>query len=120
VRYGSEPMEPFALTIDLAGEWDLSRGNELRPHLQRAASHPRVVFDLTKVTYIDSNCIGMLMRMRTQRMAKGYPPARLVVTNVNLLRVLLVAAADVQWPVFETVDEALRDWKETARQQFRR
>lgn len=93
--------------IRLDGEWDLSRGNELREHLEAAVTHPRVVIDMSKVRYMDQYCVGMLLRARTQRVARGYPQAHVVLANGNVRRVLGVARFHELWNMCETLDEAL-------------
>lgn len=97
--------------VSLEGEWDLSRGNELRRTLDRAVDHPHVILDMSNVTYIDSSCIGMLVRMRTQRVAKGYCPSRLVIASANVRRVLGLTGLHALWNMYETLDEALADLK---------
>lgn len=97
--------------IKLEGEWDLSRGNELRRHIDRAVEHPRVVIDLSGVSYIDSHCIGMLVRMRTQRVAKGYEPSRLILKSGNVRRVLGLVGVHTLWSVYDSREQALADWK---------
>lgn len=93
--------------VTLEGEWDLSRGNELRERLEEAVTHPRVVFDMTSVRYMDQFCVGMLLRARTQRVAKGYPQAHLVIANANVRRILGMAGFHSLWTMCETLDEAL-------------
>lgn len=95
--------------VALSGEWDISRGVELRAHLDRAVEHALVVLDMSGVTYIDSNCVGMLVRMRTQRVAKGYAPAGIVLKNADVRRVIRTLAFDELWNTYETLDEALED-----------
>ncbi len=96
-----------AHVITLEGEWDLSRGNELHERLEAAAAHPRIVVDMSNVTYMDQFCVGMLLRARTQRVAKGYPPAYLVLASANIRRVLGVADFHELFMVRETLEEAL-------------
>lgn len=107
----TEDVRGHVRIVTLEGEWDLSRGDELRRHIDRAAGYPRVVIDMTGVSYIDSNCIGMLVRMRTQRVAKGYEPSRLVLKTGNVRRVLGVVCGHALWAMYESLDEALADWK---------
>lgn len=107
----AEDAREFAHVITLAGEWDLSRGNELRTCTERALAHPRVVIDLSETSYIDSYCVGMLVRMRTQRVTKGYEPSRLVLQAGNVRRVLGIIGAASLWTIYDTLEEALRDWK---------
>lgn len=93
--------------IMLEGEWDLSRGNELRERLEEAVTHPRVILDMTSVRYMDQFCVGMLLRARTQRVAKGYPQAQIVIANANVRRILGMAGFHSLWTLCETLDEAL-------------
>lgn len=97
--------EPQVITLE--GEWDLSRGDELRRLLDRACAYPFVIVDLSGVTYIDSNCLGMLVRMRTQRVAKGYAPSHLVVPYGNIRRAINGTGFAELWPIVETLEEAL-------------
>lgn len=107
----TEDVREHVRIITLDGEWDLSRGKELRRHIERAVEHPRVVIDLTGVTYIDSHCIGMLVRMRTQRVAKGYEPSSLILKSGNVRRVLGLVGVHTLWTIYESRDEALVHWK---------
>jgi len=93
--------------VTLEGEWDLSRGCELRERLEAAVTHPRVILDMTNVRYMDQFCVGMLLRARTQRVAKGYPQAQLVIANANVRRILGMAGFHSLWTLCETLDEAL-------------
>lgn len=99
------------LIVALDGEWDLSRGEELRRHIERALAQPRVVFDMSDVRYIDSHCLGMLGRMHTQRVAKGYRPAQIVLANSNVRKVLGITGLDSILNVYETLNDALADLK---------
>lgn len=104
--HAREP-EAHVRIITLEGEWDLSRGSELRERLEEAVTHPRVILDMTNVRYMDQFCVGMLLRARTQRVAKGYPQAHLVIANANVRRILGMAGFHSLWTMCETLDEAL-------------
>ena len=99
--------ESHVRIVTLEGEWDLSRGNELRERLEEAVTHPRVILDMTGVRYMDQFCVGMLLRARTQRVAKGYPQAQIVIANANVRRILGMAGFHSLWTLCETLDEAL-------------
>ncbi len=109
-RLNVSPEETVRV-VTLDGEWDLSRGSELRRHMDHAVSTPRVVLDMTDVTYIDEHCLGMLARARTRRVAKGYRPPHLVVVNENMRKVLGIGAFGALWNLYGTVDEALAELK---------
>lgn len=111
VSLHTDEERDFIRVITLEGEWDLSRGNELRRHIERAVAHPRVVLDLSRVSYVDSHCVGMLVRMRTQRVAKGYEPSRLVLPGGNVNKILGLLGAYTLWSVCDSLDQALADWK---------
>lgn len=108
--YPDDPRE-FVLVIALEGEWDVSRGHELRLRLAPAVAHPRVVLDMSGASFIDSYCAGMLVRMRTQRVAKGYEPARLVVCGANVRGVLALFGAHSLWRICDSLEDALQGWK---------
>lgn len=103
--HAREP-EAHVRVITLEGEWDLSRGNELRERLQAAVTHPRIILDMTSVRYMDQFCVGMLLRARTQRVAKGYPQAQVVISNANIRRILGMSGFHSLWTLCETLDEA--------------
>lgn len=92
--------------VALEGEWDLSRGLEMRHRLNDLVACPLAIVDLTGCISMDANCLTMLLRMRAQRAAKGYPPACLV---LPALRARILGPLDAQslWTVFESIDEAL-------------
>ncbi len=102
VYHSDEPIRVVALE----GEWDLSRGAELRRKLDRASRDPRVVLDLSGMQLIDSNCMAMIVRMRTQRVAKGYPSAPLVIPHRGVRKLFTISGLAQLWSIFDTLDEA--------------
>ena len=94
--------------ITLEGEWDLSRGDELRRRLERGAAHRDMVLDFSRLTYIDSTCIGALMRLRTQRVAKGWHAGQAILPSGHVLRILHICNFQELWSICESLDEALR------------
>ena len=92
--------------VALDGEWDLSRGLELRHRLNDLAACPLAIIDLSDCLSMDANCLTMLLRMRAQRAAKGYPPA-LLVLPAEQRRLLGPLDAEGLWMVFDSIDEAL-------------
>lgn len=92
--------------VALDGEWDLSRGLELRRRLEAVVAHPLAIIDLSDSVSIDANCLTMLLRMCAQRAAKGYRTAGLVVPLARR-RLLGPLPAQTLWLVFDSVDEAL-------------
>ncbi|HEY9181544.1 MAG TPA: STAS domain-containing protein [Candidatus Baltobacteraceae bacterium] len=102
-----EQADIRAHVVALEGEWDLSRGDELRRRLEPACERARVIVDLSGVTYIDSNCLSMLVRMRTKRVAKGYRPEILVIPSGNIKKIFTGTGFDHLWTIAGSMDEAL-------------
>jgi anti-anti-sigma factor len=50
-------------TIELAGEWDLSRKDELSRLLDSLEPNGRATIDLADVTYVDSTFLNLLARL---------------------------------------------------------
>ncbi|HET7813881.1 MAG TPA: STAS domain-containing protein [Candidatus Baltobacteraceae bacterium] len=56
-------------TIQLAGDYDFARADELRSLLQAADPADTLTLDCSKVTYFDSAAIAELVRLRRERNA---------------------------------------------------
>jgi anti-anti-sigma factor len=65
-----------------------------------------VILDLSRVQYIDTTCLSVLIRLRKDRVAKGYRPTLLVVPSAQILRVLEITRLDSLWPIYPTLAEA--------------
>lgn len=70
-----------------AGEFDIARKDELRIELEQLASVPSVVLDFTDVTYIDSTCIGEVIRLHNLRAENQFERETVIVNNENLRRI---------------------------------
>jgi len=106
-RSTADGARPLILTLE-APEWDIDSSDALAALLAPATDCADVVVDLSAVSYIDSTCLGKLVGMRVKRSAKGFEPARLVVTSPRVRRLFSIVHFDKIWPIFETLDEALR------------
>ena len=94
------------LVVPLEGEWDVYRVPELDQRLQPAYTAPQVILDLTSATYIDSTCLGALVRMRKARDARALGPARLVISSPMVLRIFEIVRLDRVWPIYDSVEAA--------------
>ena len=101
-------MQSDVLLLVFEGELDLSRQVEFENKLRTAYDHPKVIIDLSRVTYVDSSFLSTLVVMRSKRRANGFAPAHLVGANEMLQRVLGIAGLDELWPMCDTLDEAMR------------
>ena len=101
--------EPFV--IQLPGEWDLARREELETLLQPAYDRPLVVIDLSKTEYIDSTVLGALARMRKARVEeRGFEPSHIVASRENIVRLLRIVGFHHIFPTYSSLPDALRDF----------
>ena len=82
------------VVVELAGEWDIARKDELHALLEAIYDQDDVVIDLTACEYIDSTVLSELVRMRRARDDNGFAPAYIVVQNPRLLKVLSITELD--------------------------
>ena len=94
------------LVVGLEGEWDVYRCPELDQRLEPASTASQVILDLSGATYLDSTCLGALVRMRKARDARGLGAARLVITSPMVLRIFEIVRLDRVWPIYESVEAA--------------
>ena len=94
------------VVIELPGEWDIARKDELHALLEAIYDQDDVVIDLSACKYIDSTVLSELMHMHRARAAKGFAPAYIVVQNPRLLKVLSITELDTIFRIvssFESV-----------------
>jgi anti-sigma B factor antagonist len=96
--------EPLIVALD--GEWDVYRCPELDERLESAYAAPQVVLDLSNATYLDSTCLGALVRMRKERAARGLEPAHLVITSPMVRRIFEIVRLDRVWPIHDSLEAA--------------
>jgi anti-sigma B factor antagonist len=95
--------------VTVTGEIDLATAPDLKACLlaQEADRVPAIVVDLTGVSFIDSTALGVLVgAYRHQEDAGG--SFKLVVTEPRILKVLEITDLTSVFPVFASVDEAVR------------
>jgi anti-sigma B factor antagonist len=103
VRSGEVPV------VRVAGEIDVATAPSLREHLaaHESAGVPVVVVDLTDVTFVDSTALGVLVGAY-RRLGDAGSALRLVVTEARILKVLEITDLMSVFPIYATVDEAVR------------
>lgn len=103
------PMISSPLIVHLRdAEWDISSKDALRDVLAPALEHPSVILDMTAVTFIDSTCLGELVRMyKTRTKEHGFEPARLAIASPRVRHLFGIVEFDRLWPIFETLEEAI-------------
>ena len=71
-----------------------------------AAGHPRLVVDLTGVTFLDSTGLGVLVKgLKGAREAGG--SMHLVVTSDRIRKIFEITGLDSAMPLFDTVADAV-------------
>jgi anti-anti-sigma factor len=91
--------------LRLSGELEMATAELFRHHAEPVlAAHPHsLVVDLSRLSYIDSHGLGLLMRA-----ARQVPGTLAVVTTQErIVRILQATGLDRTMPVFRTVPDAL-------------
>jgi anti-sigma B factor antagonist len=96
-----------AIVVALAGELDLYNAHTVREALlDEAGRKPeRLVIDLSKVTFIDSTGLGVLIEARTRLQNRG--AFLLASPGLETRRALEISGLDRHFAVHETLDDAL-------------
>ena len=103
--------EPSAgvLELSLIGEVDLANVEKLRAASQTAArsgDYTCLVFDLTRLGFIDSSGLHALAQARSLMVARG-GTAKLVCAQDSLLKVFELTGLTQIFPIISTRDEAI-------------
>ena len=95
---GAQESAASVERLELHGEYDLSRKEELAALLASVTSEKPVVLDLTRVTYVDSSFLNQLGSLRSR-----LPESKITLRGVNpqLRRVLSLMRFDA---IFEILD----------------
>lgn len=103
-----ESSEPFIVALGRV-EYDLASSEALERLLEPAHERANVILDLSAVKYLDSASIEKLSRVRRDRARKGMRPAKLVIASAQVRRLFEILKFDRLWPIFATLDDALRE-----------
>lgn len=95
--------------VRVAGEIDVYTAPVLREELARLADagHNDLVVDLTGVPFMDSTGLGVLVGALKRVKTHG-GELSLVIDQEKVLKVFRITALTQVFPIFETVDEALK------------
>lgn len=96
-----------AVVVVLAGELDLYNAQELRDTLvaESAGGPGRLVVDLSRVAFIDSTALGVLIEARSKLANRG--AFFLAAPALETRRALEISGLDRHFGLHETVDDAL-------------
>jgi anti-sigma B factor antagonist len=87
-------------------EWDYSSAERFGEILAPAATHPHVVIDLSSIEFLDSSCLGKLAALHRSRGPGG---CVVVISSANIKRLFEIVQFDQLWPVFDSLEAALRN-----------
>jgi anti-anti-sigma factor len=96
------------MVVSLAGEWDIYRRDELRTRLEPAYYEQQVILDLTAAKYVTSTLICALIVAHKHRQEHRLPQAMLAVKSAFVRRLLEATGLDGFFPIFESVEDAVR------------
>ena len=96
-----------ATVVEVGGEVELHSAGQLRDELVRAGSsdNPCVVVDLSRVTFIDSTGLGVLVGAFKSVRERG--ALSLVCPQRSVRRVLEITGLTQVFPIFDTLEEAV-------------
>ena len=101
-------QEGEVAVVAAAGEVDVFTAPGLDAAISAglAAGHPRLVVDLTGVTFLDSTGLGVLVKgLKGAREAGG--SMHLVVTSDRIRKIFEITGLDSAMPLFDTVADAV-------------
>ncbi len=94
-------------------------GGEETVDLRRAVAgfidreYQKLVIDLSKVTYLNSTAIGVLVSAHTSYAKKGWQ-VKLCGINKNIHNIFVITKLTLVFDVYDTLDEALKSFSATA------
>ena len=96
-----------AVVVKLAGELDLYNAHAVRQELERQTSREpqRLVIDLSRLTFIDSTGLGVLIEARSRM--KNRSAFVLAAPGLEARRALEISGLDRHLGIHDSVDEAL-------------
>ncbi|MFG1695654.1 STAS domain-containing protein [Nonomuraea sp. NPDC049309] len=97
-----------SVVVRLSGEMDVDNVSQVRKCLDEAvaADEPRLVVDLTGLTFIDTTGLGVLVRLLASLRERGRTMALVAPDGVVLRRLRRTNLAPL-FPIYDTLPEAL-------------
>ncbi len=97
-----------ASVVSVTGEVDVFSAPDLDSELSGLveAGSPRLVVDLTEVSFLDSTGLGVLVKaLKHAREAGGW--LHLVITSDRIRKIFEITGLDASIPIFDTAQDAL-------------
>lgn len=98
--------EGSATVVAVAGEVDVATAPQLDEKLAVTATSPKIVLDLSNVTFLDSSGLGVIIKglKRTSELGGSLV---LVITNPTILKVFTITGLDKVLTIVDSRDAAL-------------
>jgi|1186.fasta_scaffold70389_3 anti-anti-sigma factor len=103
-------------TIELEGDWDVERADALTRWLEERLREGRsLIIDLGRSTFLDSTALGVILNARARWEERGLRVLLVVNggTAYPVRNALHLLGVDTVLPVFESMDEALGNLRDT-------
>lgn len=102
--------EPEVVVLTASGELDAYSAPELRERLDEAHADDARPFlaDLSKISFLDSTALGVLVRALKDEVERGRP-ARVVLPETTARRIFEITMLDRALPVADSRADALRE-----------
>jgi anti-sigma B factor antagonist len=94
-------IENAAAVVAASGELDAYAAPDLETELEGVRGEPRIVVDLSQVSFLDSTALGLLVRF-TQERARDGADVRIVVPAGPARRIFEITALDRILPLADT------------------
>ena len=93
--------------VRLAGEQDITTRHDVRLSFQKVRDNPRVIVDLTGLSYVDSTAIEELYRAESRALALN---GKLVIVarNQRMIRLLSIAGLTARAPIVDSLGAAAK------------
>ncbi|MDQ6943076.1 MAG: STAS domain-containing protein [Candidatus Eremiobacteraeota bacterium] len=91
--------------VRLAGEQDIATRHEVHLAFQKVRENPRVIVDLTRLTYVDSTAIDELYRAESRALAL-HGKLVIVARNQRMIRLLSIAGLTARTPIVDSLGAA--------------
>jgi anti-anti-sigma factor len=98
--------DDYVHILSVEGQFDISSREQFFAALQPALEHARVILDCTKLRYVDSTCLTVLVEVRKRRQVMGYPPAHIVGLSSGLRRMFEISGLNRLWPLNDSIEQA--------------
>lgn len=95
------------VVLQLSGEYDLLRREELEAQLSQAQFADIAILDMREVSYIDSTALTELVRLKKRMAQHGAGIVRLVAPQPNVQKIFALTQLEQIFPIFKTLGEAM-------------